>query len=340
MSEPFSKQKIAILRALSTAEEPIGSAAIAERIQAAGYELSSRTIRLYLEDMEKDGLVEEAKRGRNGGRCITAKGIEEIRDAMVVERVGLTASRVDYLSSQMTFNPATGKGLVLVNVTVTDEDCLERAVEVMRPVFQANLGMGDRVALAHEGERIGTVIVPPNKMAIATVCSVTLHGILLGSRIPMLARFGGVLEVNDRFPIRFTDMIHYAGTSLDPLEIFIKAGLLGVRETARTGRGRIGASFREIPTNTLEEAERLFRRLDKLGLGGILMVGRPNQPVLDFPVDEGRTGIIVAGGLNPAAALQEAAVPNENHALSSLLDYEKMQPFTDLYQQIDKRRYR
>ena len=40
-----------------------------------------------------------------------------------------------------------------------------------------------------------TVVVPPGKVGLATVCSVALNGVLLKAGIPVQSRFGGVLEV-------------------------------------------------------------------------------------------------------------------------------------------------
>lgn len=324
MTQIDPKQKIAILRALHDASTPIGSAAIAEELQSQGIDLSSRTIRLYLQEMEQRGWVEEASRGRNGGRTITAKGAEEIKDAMITARLGFAEARVDALAAQMTFNPVSRTGLVVVNISTIGETSLMRAMDVMVPVFRARLSMGEYMLLARPGETVGRFRVPEGRVAIGTVCSVTVNGVLLASRIPMTSRFGGVLEMEGGKPARFTDVINYDGTSLDPLEIFIKGRLLSVRDTAAEGKGRIGASFREIPTCTLDEAEKTLRRLDRVGLDGVVMLGKPNQPLLDFPVHNGRTGLIIMGGLNPAAALEEAGIPCCNFAMSTLYDFEKL----------------
>ncbi len=324
------KQKVAILRILRDAREPIGSSTIAEEIRAYGYELSGRTIRLYLNEMELEGLVSSARRGRDGGRTITSMGYEEIRNALVTERVGFVASKVDELACQITFDPILRTGLIVLNVTSFDETCLSKAIQEIMPVFNANLGVGKFVAFAREGERIGSYSVPEGKVALGTICSVTINGILLSARIPTVSRFGGVLELHDWKPVRFTDVIYYSGTSLDPLEIFIKGQLTHVRQAARTGHGRIGASFREVPTATLAQVDRIRRQLDEIGLGEILLVGKPNQSLLEFPVEEGRTGIIVTGGMNPAAAIEESGIPTTNYALSTLYEYERMIHYTKL----------
>lgn len=334
MPEITPKHKVAILSILREAMAPVGSAAIARELEAQGIQLSSRTIRLYLQEMEKQGLVEQAGLGRSGGRSITFKGIEEIKDAMVASRLGYTAARVDTLAVQMTFNPATRSGLIVLNVSLVDDTSIVRAMDIMRSVFQAGLSMGEYLTLARAGEQLGRIQIPEGKIGIGTVCSVTLNGALLAARIPVTSRFGGVLEMEGGAPARFTDVINYDGTSLDPLEIFIKGRLLSVRDTARKGNGRIGVSFREVPTCVLDEVEKAIRRLEKMGLGGVLLMGRPNQPLLDFPVHNDRTGLIVAGGLNPVAALEEAGIPNINYAMATHYEFEKLQHYREISERV------
>ena len=72
--------------------------------------------------------------------------------------------------------------------------------------------------------------------------------------------------------------------------------------------GIIGASFREIPSVAVDDVRRIQKNMESHGLGGILAVGIPNQPLLDIPVAEERSGMIVAGGLNPIAAMHEAGI--------------------------------
>ncbi len=314
-------QRLAILRVLHDTDGLLGSGAIAEAISVWGFEMSPRTIRLHLHEMEQEGLVIHAKQGRNGGRRITDRGVEELRNSRVTERVGFTAARVDALSWKMRFDLESSSGTIVLNVTTIDERNVSRALEEMAPVFRARLGMGRHLTVSASGESLGDFKVPEGKVAIGTVCSVTLNGVLLRKGIPTVSRFGGVLEVANGRPVRFTDVIYYDGTTLDPLEVFIKGGLTSVREAARTGHGRIGASFREVPTEAIHEVEEITRELDRIGLNGVFLIGRPNQPLLDFPVHHGRTGMVVTGGLNPVAAIEESGIETTSVALASLLEF-------------------
>ena len=336
MKDINPKQKVAILRILREVREPIGSAIIAEELKPYGFELSGRTIRLYLQKMEDDGLVTSARRGRDGGRTITALGNEEIHDALVRDRVGFMASKVDELAYQVTLDPYTRTGTIVLNLTLIDRIALKNAVRLMAPVFDAKVGMGEYVTLIHEGERFGEFFIPPGKVGIGTVCSVTLNGILLKAGIPVVSLFGGVLELDGGHPSRFTDVIHYAGTSLDPLEIFIKGKLTSVRDMARTGHGRIGASFRVVPTATVPMIKKIRQQLQDIKLDGILVMGKPHQSLLGFPVEEGRTAFVVAGGLNPTAAVEEAGIVTSNHALCTMYEFEKLIHYREMIDMVDR----
>jgi repressor of nif and glnA expression len=330
MSEAMQKLRIAILRSLRDAGQALSSARIAEQIAVQGFEISPRSVRLHLEEMESEGLVAHARRGRRGGRTITDKGLEEIQGALIQDRLGFTAVRVDTLAWRMNFDPLLRYGQIVLNLTTVAEEHFGDAVEQMIPVFESGWSMGDYVALFREGENLGDIRIPRGRVGIGTVCSVTINGVLMSGKVPTTSRFGGVLEIAESRPVRFTDVIYYDGTSLDPLEIFIKGGLTSVGRTARTGRGRIGVSFREVPSCALDEVERILRRLDEIGLGGVVRMGSPNQPLLGFSVPEGRTGFVVNGGLNPMAAVEEAGVRTENRALAQLYDFERLVHYREL----------
>ena len=56
------------------------------------------------------------------------------------------------------------------------------------------------------------------------------------------------------------------------------------------------------------------------------MLGKPNQPLLDIPVSTGHVGIIVVGGLNPIAALEEEGIATVNTSLHDLYNFDQLQP--------------
>ncbi len=190
--------------------------------------------------------------------------------------------------------------------------------------------MSDRVCLADEGEKIGEVPVPTGMAGLGTVCSVTINGILLKAGIPVTSRFGGVIETMNGTPRRFLSLISYDGSSLDPLEVFIRSRMTDVSGAAAGKAGRILASFREIPVVCLDKAKKLSRTMADRGIRGVLLIGSPNTPLLEVPVGIDKAGLVVVGGLNPVAALEEQGIPTESKAMSTLYDYSRLIPFRDL----------
>jgi len=333
MRDKIEKTRLAILRILQDANRPLGSTRIGERLAAMGLEVSERTIRFYLLALDRAGLTRNlGKRGRQ----ITEPGVEELSKARVIEKVGLLASKIDQMTYRMDFNLSRRTGTIVLNLCVVPRPQLQQAGRLIRRVFAAGYGMGELMTLVPGGERVGEVTVPKGMVGIGTVCSITLNGVLLAEGIPTVSRFGGLLELVDGKPFRFEEIIYYEGTSLDPLEIFIRGGMTDTIGAAATGNGRIGASFREVPGASRDQVIALTRKLEKAGLGGVLMVGWPGRPLLEIPVGEGRMGVIVTGGLNPLAALEEKGVHIHARALAALVDYRELFPYPELEARIRK----
>ncbi len=324
------KTKLAILRVLRDANSPMGSGAIARSLKAFGIDTLPRTLRSYLEQLQDDALVTPASRGRGGGRSLTQRGLDELECSSVLDRVGMTAVKVNTMACRMNFNSRTEEGDIVLNISSIDNIHFRKAAQKMIEVFEAGFSMGEYLAIFKAGDRIGRIEVPRGKVMIGTVCSVTVNGIFLKHGIPTTSKFGGVLELNQGVPVRFTDIIYYEGSSLDPLEIFIKSGLTSVSEASATGDGRIGVSFREIPTVALDQARNLMADLCALKLDGIVSLGTPNQPLLEFPVHEGVTPFIVTGGMNPISAVEEVGIPTKNVALSHLYPFKDLIHYRDL----------
>jgi len=317
----------AILKILSEGGRPMGSAKIAEELQMLGVDLKQRMVRYYLTLMDSRGLTENL--GRAGHR-ITERGELELETAVAIDKVGFVSARVDELAYKMSFDINRATGTVILNVSRIKESDFPKAQELINKVLDANLGMGKFVAVGKEGDRLGGHPVPPGEIAIGTVCSVTLNGVLRAAGVPTTSRFGGLLELRDGQPLRFTQIIHYEGTTIDPLEIFIKGKMTRVREAAETGAGTIGASFREVPAAALPAVKHVIEKMERVGLGGVQVVGRPGRPLLDIPVSQGRAGLVVAGGLNPFGAVEEAGMETENHAMATLHEFGDLIPAAEL----------
>lgn len=318
------RRMVAILRVLHEAPDGMGSERIAKSLDLSGIQLSERAVRNYLAMADELGWTENLGRG---GRRLTPRGIEELEGALVADKVGFIAGKIDALSYQMDFDLSTRGGRIILNISTVQLRDLRNTISIMADVFKARLGMGRLVVVALPGERIGGFTVPPNRAAIGTVCSVSVNGVLLHAGIAMAPRFGGLLEVTDGKPRRFTQVITYEGSSLDPLEIFIRGHMTSVWRASREGSGLIGASFREVPAVALADVRALFRAMEEVGLGGVVAVGSPNQPLLDIPVGAERVGVILSGGLNPVAAVVEEGIQVTSAAMSTLCDFSRLKEY-------------
>ena len=324
----LQRKTLAMLKVLEAAGRPMGSAALSRALYDWGIDLRERMVRNYLARTDAAGLT--VNLGRRG-RTITELGQRELRLGVAIDRVGFVANRVDELAYRMTFDGREEAGTVIVNCTLVRTNLpLHEVLWEIRAVFDAQLGMGRRLMVLTREPNPLHIAIPPGHFALATVCSVTLNGIMLRRGIAMTSRFGGLLEMEQARPVRFRHLISYDGSTLDPLEVFIKGKMTSVRKTARTGTGVIGASFREIPQVALADAMAVVRGLTRVGLGGVLLVGKPNQPLLDVPVSPGRVGMVVAGGLNAIAALEEIGLSTESTALHSLCEMRRLQGIEEL----------
>jgi repressor of nif and glnA expression len=330
MIEKIEKKRLAILKILKKAKKPLGSLKITEQLLAMGYELSERTARFYLLTMDKEGLTENF--GKKGRR-ITEHGLKELNTARAFEKVGFLSGKIDQMTYQMSFDLARKEGTVVFNLSILERRQLKPAIPLMCRVFTENYAMGHLMTLFNSNEKVSDVTIPEGKIGIGTVCSITLNGVLLQYGIPCQSRFGGLLEIQDKKPKRFVEIINYDGTSLDPLEVFIRSGMTDFTSITENGNARIGASFREVPSESRDKVLEIAHELEKIGLGGLLAVGWPGQTLLEIPVNEGMIGMIVIGGLNPVAVLEERGINVRFKALAGLADYRKLFH----YQEIEKR---
>jgi HTH-type transcriptional regulator, global nitrogen regulator NrpRI len=327
MQDRIERKRLTILKLLSDGDAVLGSAEITRRLESQGHDISERTVRFHLLALDNDGFTEYV--GKKGRR-LTEKGRLELSKARVFEKVGFLTSKIDQLTYLMRFDRHTRQGSVVVNVSMLERRHLARACPLMARVFEAGYAMGELVTLYGPGEKAGDLVVPEDCVGIGTVCSITLNGILLAEGIPTTSRFGGLLELEGGEPTRFVAIINYDGTSLDPLEIFIKSGMTDYTGATESGDGLIGASFREVPAASRDRVLALAEELKEIGLNAVMSVGWPGQPLLGIPVDEGVAGALVIGGLNPVAILEESGIKVFSRALSGLVDYGRLFPYTEL----------
>ncbi|MGD0780822.1 MAG: NrpR regulatory domain-containing protein [Dehalococcoidales bacterium] len=321
-SPAIERKVLSILKILASLQQAQGARVIARYLKDFGIELTERAVRYHLKLTDERGLTKLV--GRRDGRIITELGQTELKKALVRDKVGFAFARIESLAFRTNFDFKTRTGLIPINISMFTEKNFSKALKIMRGIFKAGLCVSDLVAIVHGGNIVGDIIVPEGKVALATVCSIVVNGALLKAGVPVDSKFGGILQIQNRHPLRFTELINYAGSSLDPSEIFIRANMTSVTQAAEKGNGDILANFREIPAVCRPTAEEVVAKLKDVGINGLLLLGNVSEPVCEVAIDLNRVGVILLGGLNPVAAAYEAGIESENYAMSSLMEYEKL----------------
>lgn len=333
MKDKIEKKRLSILRILAENNHPVSSQKITEYLASRGYELSERTVRFHLLAMDREGLTEYV--GRQG-RQITDLGRDELSQARVYEKVGFLNARIDEMTCLMDFDVRELKGKVIVNTSIIRMEDVEEVAAVMEPVFQAGFCMGDRVYLMGPGEGSGLGEIPAGHVGICTVCSFNANGILVQNGVPMQSQFGGLMEIQDSKPLRFIEVIKYAGTSIEPLEIFIKSRMTDFSGALEHGNGRIGGNFFEVPSICRDKVLELSDLMESAGLGRIAALGWPGHSLLEIPMNAGRIGGILIGGLNPFGAVVERNIPVESQTVSTLISYRDLFHYSHLVSRFGK----
>jgi hypothetical protein len=331
MKERKKKKELSILRVLRNSGTPMTSAMITQELVASGQEISERTVRLYLQEMSNDGLTTNI--GKKGHQ-ISEKGLGEFDSANIIDKVGFLSAKIDTMTYQMDFDLNTTSGNVVINVTLVEPGIFAKSIPLVSRVYKEGYAMGHLLTFLGPGETLGHISVPEGMIGVGTVCSITMNGVLLKHAIPTTSRFGGLLELREGKPVRFAEIIMYDGTSIDPLEIFIRSGMTNYIGAVQTGNGRIGASFREFPAESRDMVEHIDKKMKRIGLGGLLRIGMPGHALLDIPVSEGRVGAIVIGGLNPVSIMEETGARLYSRALAGLIDFRKLFRYEEMESRI------
>jgi hypothetical protein len=313
----IERKLIEIMRIISESDRPIGARAIADELHNRGYNLGERAVRYHLRILDERGFTH--KHGYNG-RTITSRGAEELEEALIGDRLDFVITHIEDLIYKVDYDPESGKGNVIVNISYIDKDDLQDAIDVIERA--SIISINPRIAVFDEDDP--KVHVPPGKVGVANICSITYDGILLKNRIPGKPAFGGILEMNSWKPKRFSDLISYSGTSIDPTKIFLIKQTTSVLDVLETGTGKILANMRTIPESAVEKTRKLLESLAKSEIGGMFEIGGENGNIYGAPVNTGLAGVVVSVGVNSIAAVIETGIPVECDPVSTIMKYEDM----------------
>jgi len=315
------RKLIEILRILSESNGEVGARKIAEELNRRGYNLGERATRYHLRMLDESGFT---KKHGYLGRVITDLGEDELKHALVTDRMGFVSTRIENYEFKTTFDPLEDTGEAVVNICYINKSDFDRSIAIMKHVVDAGYAISPRLKVVDEGQDILENDVPEGQTALASICSITIDGVLLKKGIPVNLRYGGIVRVKGGKPDRFTDIIDYSGTSINPMNVFVSRRMTSVMNILESGSGNALANVREIPVTAREKALKVIDELKNVGVCGIFSGCEMERPLLGVPVALGMCGIASYSGINPFAALSESGIKTRIVPLSAVMNVKEL----------------
>ena len=228
--------------------------------------------------------------------------------------------KIEENALEMTYNPLENTGDVIYNLSLIKSEDLEAAIKIFKESYDAGLCVSDRVLFAEEGTEFESYKVPSGHIGICTMCSLILDSILYQRGVPVNPIGGGLVEVEKLVPRRFTAMIQYEYTTIDPITVMISLGNTSVMNVINEGSGIIMANIREFHMESESTVFEVLEDLNAAGFSGVLDVGVPNSSLLGVPVTPNYQGVAMIGGTNPIAAFKETGKWAEVHSMKGMID--------------------
>jgi hypothetical protein len=281
------RKYVEILRILKEHREPLGAKRLSELMAEHGYVLSDRAVQYYLSYLDAMGFTEKVG---NQGRILTPEGMAESENALVEDRIGFVISKLERLAFRSTFDPVTQTGDVAYNLSIVPENQLEAVCVAFDELIKAGLGFFSSYHLVDQDPRI-----PHGSVGIMTICSITMDGVLQRRGVPVRMAYGGRLSIDDGEPQRFLDLIGYRGTTIDPLQLFISAGLTSISSLVQHNSGIALANVREVPVAAGPQVEEYIALMRECGFVYPVRMG---TSIFNLRPDPYRLSIVAYSGLN------------------------------------------
>lgn len=235
------------------------------------------------------------------------------------QKVKFLLSKAWNLIQKVDFDPETQKGHMIANISYVPHEDLEEALEIMAEI--------NKMRPEYCTSPFYKIFPHPEdktKKGIATVCSLTVDGILIKNGIMSTPKYGGILEIEEKGH-RFVELTAYSGSSLDPHEIYISKNMTSVND-ALNGYGRLLASLKEIPYLARPHALEILSHIKDSGLS-VFKIGETSELIYNAKVERYRVGIVTPGGLNPLAAVKEQGISVEPKAVETLVQMTELTEF-------------
>ncbi|HMK16177.1 MAG TPA: NrpR regulatory domain-containing protein [Methanomicrobiales archaeon] len=311
---PSERKYLEILRILKEHRDPMGAKRLSEILAERGFVLTDRAVQYYLRYLDDMGFTRKVG---NTGRVLTSEGIAETESALVDERIGFIISKLERLAFRSTFDPATGTGDVAYNLSLVPEEAAPGVTRSFEQVSGAGYAFYPACRILDRDPRI-----PEGQVGILSLCSITIDGVFQRSGIPVTMAYGGRLAFEGKEVKGFLDLVGYRGTTIDPLQLFISAGLTSIREVVSTGTGVALANVREVPVPALDRAKDLLAQMVRWGFAP--PAGMGNQ-VFNTPDSAHHVSIVSYSGMNMVGLGVEEGYPIRTEIGAGTIPFSRMQ---------------
>ena len=228
-------------------------------------------------------------------------------------KISFLLSKSWNLIQQVNFDVEKRKGNIISNISYIDKDNIDSALEIMEETYNSN------PKYINPYYKLVNHPTDDNKTGIATICSLSIDGILIDNGIMSNPKYGGLLELTE--PPLFIDLISYNGSTEDPHKIFLAKKMTSINRNI--GPNKILASFKEIPYISRDYSVYLLDILNNIGFS-IYKIGKPRELTYNAKADNYNFGVVTGSGLNTIGAIKEKGIDVEVKAIEKLLPFEKM----------------
>lgn len=305
---------IEILRILNAQDKPTGSKLIADELKNKGFNLGERAVRYHMQILDEKGYTE---RMGYSGRRITDLGREKLEKGLIYDQVDFIHSKFEEMIYLTDFNYIEQSGNVVVNESTIYN---EESINILKEIFESGLSVSPYVNIKKVGNK--------DEIEVTTLCGTTIDGILLNEGIPSQPQYGGLLEIKDYQPVKFTELISYKKTSLTPLDAFTNSNLTSVLDVVTKGNGIIPANFRLVPGVGRQKTVDILNKLNKIGIGGVIDISQEGEDILGMHVPDGMVGIAIVGGITPFCAIKEVGEEIDIKIAEEIMDFKTLFPIT------------
>ncbi len=238
-------------------------------------------------------------------------------DKTINKPVSFILNKIYNVMSMTDFDPYTQEGNVITNMSYVKKQDLDQSIEILNDVYKSKpeYCIGNRYAIQD---------VADGYKAIATICSLTIDGILTSCGISSVPIYGGLIDISKKNK-RFIELISYTGSSLDPHEIFINKGLHDVKG-ALDDSGSILANVHTVPYIARDDTLDIFDVIKDSGFE-IMHIGKPNEYLYNARIEKYNFGYIVQGGLNPVVRIKEEGIEVDVKSLETTMEFNSFEEF-------------